>query len=173
MERVDTMKKIHSFITSLIDWLAMINIVILAVALFVGVLARYVFSYSIPEIEVVRKFAIMWLVFLGSAIAVREDLHLKIDILTEYLSERGKRIKTVVVYFLNTVGIIILILVGNAALKASLNRREMVFIRFLSSPPSLAYYYSAFLVGSVFMLYYHLLNAKDLATNLRKEVDKK
>ncbi|MCK0470137.1 TRAP transporter small permease [Halalkalibacter sp. APA_J-10(15)] len=164
------MKKLSSIITKVAGAISIVMLITLALSLFTGVIARYVFSYSIPEIEVVRKFSVMWLVFMGSALAVKEKLHLEIDILSDYMSENKIRIKNIIVYVLTLIGIVILILVGIAAFRSGLMRTELVSIRFLSSPPSLIYYYSAFLVGSIFMLYFHLANLKDLFK--RKEVKK-
>ncbi|MFI0473748.1 TRAP transporter small permease [Halomonas sp. HMF6819] len=137
-------------------------LVLISVTLFTGVVTRYVFSYSIPELEVLRKFSLLWLVFLGSAIAVKEKAHLEIDILSDYLSETGAKIRNIIVYLLTLVGIVILVFIGVAAFKSGVMRSELVSIRFLSSPPSLIYYYSAFLVGSALMLYFHLFNSKGL-----------
>jgi TRAP-type C4-dicarboxylate transport system permease small subunit len=163
--------KLHSHITKLAGAISIFMLILLSLTLFAGVIARYVFSYSIPELEVIRKFSLMWLVFIGSALAVKEKLHLEIDIFSDYLDEKKIRVKNIIVYVLSLFGIIILILVGFAAFKSGLNRTELVPIRFLSSPPSLIYYYSAFVIGAVFMLYFHLANAKELFD--RTEVKKK
>ncbi|MCE9663521.1 TRAP transporter small permease [Halomonas sp. M5N1S17] len=144
-------------------------LVLISITLFAGVLTRYVFSYSVPELEVLRKFSLLWLVFLGSALAVKEKAHLEIDIFSEYLSETGLKVKNIIVYLLSLFGMIILLFIGIAAYRAGLMRTELVPIRFLPSQPSLIYYYSAFLVGSVFMIYFHLLNAKYLFTRKNEE----
>lgn len=163
--------RLNSVITKIAGAISILMLIFLALALFTGVVTRYVFSYSIPELEVLRKFSIMWLVFMGSAVAVKEKLHLKIDIFTDYLSDNMIKIKNIIVYMLVLFSIIILVFVGVAAFEAGLNRTELVSIRFLSSPPSLIYYYSAFLVGSCFMLYFHLMHAKEYL--VRREVKKK
>lgn len=164
--------KVNAVIKTIAEYISMIALILLTLALFTGVMSRYVFSVSIPEIEVIRKFAIMWLVFMGAAIAVKENLHLEIDIFTEYLSETNVKIKSIVVHLLTLIAIIILILVGIAAFKAGVNRTELVSIRFLSSPPTLIYYYSAFLVGSIFMLYFHLVQIAEVFGKKQGEVKK-
>lgn len=156
------LKKINKFITTITESISVITLAVLALALFVGVVARYVFHTSIPEIDVIRKFCIMWLVFTGSALAVKEKTHLEIDIFTEYLNKRMRIIKSIIVYVLTLTGIVLLIIVGYEALKAGANRKELISIRFLTSQPTLTYYYSAFFVGSIMMLYYHVLNIKDV-----------
>lgn len=155
-------EKISSVLLRSVSLIGMFMLVLISVTLFTGVITRYVFSYSIPELEVLRKFSLLWLVFLGSALAVKEKAHLEIDILSDYLSERGAKIRDILVYFLTLVGIVILVFIGVAAFKSGLARSELVSIRFLSSQPSLIYYYSAFLVGSILMVYFHLLNARSL-----------
>lgn len=155
-------EKFNSVLLKSVSLIGMFMLVLISVTLFTGVVTRYVFSYSIPELEVLRKFSLLWLVFLGSAIAVKEKAHLEIDILSDYLSERGAKIRDIIVYLLTLVGIVILVFIGVAAFKSGLNRSELVSIRFLTTQPSLIYYYAAFLVGSIFMVYFHLLNAKGL-----------
>ncbi|SDN87035.1 TRAP transporter small permease [Alkalicoccus daliensis] len=165
-------KKINATLKYVTESINVITMITLTLALFTGVIARYVFSYSIPEIEVIRKFCIMWLVFMGSAIAIKEKQHLEIDIFTEYLSKRLAKIKEVIVYILTLAGVIILLFIGLAAFDAGLNRTELVSISFLPFRPSLTYYYSAFLIGSIFMLYFHLLNFKDIWRDGPNEVNK-
>lgn len=167
-------EKVSSVLLRSVSLIGMFMLVLISVTLFTGVVTRYVFSYSIPELEVLRKFSLLWLVFLGSAIAVKEKAHLEIDILSDYLSERGTKIRDIIVYFLTLVGIVILVFIGVAAFKSGLVRSELVSIRFLSSQPSLIYYYSAFLVGSILMVYFHLLNARGLFFKKhKKEVQSK
>lgn len=147
-------------------------LVLISITLLTGVVTRYVFSYSVPELEVLRKFSLLWLVFLGSALAVKEKAHLEIDIFSEYLGRTGLKVKNIIVYLLSLFGMIILLFIGIAAFRAGLMRTELVPIRFLSSQPSLIYYYSAFLVGSIFMIYFHLLNGRHLFAKKNEEEGK-
>lgn len=155
-------KKLNKAITTITESISVLSLAILSIALFIGVIARYVFHTSIPEIDVIRKFCIMWLVFTGSALAVKEKTHLEIDIFTEYLNKRMRIVKSILVYLLTLTGIVLFIIVGYEALKAGADRTELISIRFLPGQPSLTYYYSAFIVGSILMLYYHVLNIKDV-----------
>ncbi|MDX8045516.1 TRAP transporter small permease subunit [Gracilibacillus sp. S3-1-1] len=163
--------KLTSYIVKIAHAISVFMMILLAVTLFVGVLSRYVFSYSIPELEVLRNFSLMWLVFIGSALAVKEKMHLEIDIFSDYISERINRIRLLVVFILSIFGMGILVFIGIAAFQSGLNRTELVPIRILSTQPTLIYYYSAFLVGSILMLYFHLINSRELLA--RNEVKKK
>ncbi|MFD2706258.1 TRAP transporter small permease [Salibacterium lacus] len=145
------------------NWIETINaffLVLLSLTLFTRVLARYVFSESIPETEIFQKLSIAWLVFLGAAVAVKGNEHLQIDIFSDFLHPKLVYLKNILVYVLTLAAICILVVVGWKALEAGLGRTELVQVRFLSSPPSLAYYFSAVLVGAVLMLIFHLINIK-------------
>lgn len=167
---VVALRKMHAYIVKVANAISITMLILLSITLFVGVLSRYVFSYSIPELEVIRKFSLMWLVFVGSALAVKEKVHLEIDIFSEYLSEKMVKVKDIIVYILSFFGMSILITIGFTAFQAGLDRTELVPIRFLSEQPSLIYYYSAFLIGSILMLYFHLCKSQELFT--RNEVNK-
>lgn len=101
------------------------------------------------------------MVFLGSAVAVKEKAHLDIDIFSEYMSEKVARVKDQIVYLLILIAIIILVIVGIESWSVGMTRRELTTIRFLDSSPSLLYYYSSILIGSILMLYFHLRFFKD------------
>ncbi|WP_040977886.1 TRAP transporter small permease [Oceanobacillus jeddahense] len=165
------LKKVIQGMTRAATIFSVIMMILLALTLFIGVLTRYVFSISIPELEVIRNFSLIWMIFIGSALAVKEKMHLDIDIFSEYISEKLNRWRIRLVYLLSLFGIGVLIFIGMEAFEAGLNRVELVPVRFLSEQPSLIYYYSSFLVGSVFMLLFHLVNVKDLFG--RNEGDKK
>ncbi|WP_153722979.1 TRAP transporter small permease [Sporosarcina cascadiensis] len=167
------LKKINTIMVNIAQTISIIAIFLLALSLFTGVLARYVFLVSIPEIEPIRKFCIMWLVFMGSALAIKDKEHLEIDIFTEYLSDRVAKVRDIIVYVLTFAAVIILLFIGIAAFKAGLTRKELVPIRFLSERPSLTYYYSAFLVGTIFMVYFQVLNLKQFFRKGTKEVNDK
>ncbi|MFA1820029.1 TRAP transporter small permease [Virgibacillus oceani] len=164
-------KKVITAITKVATIISVFMMILLAVTLFVGVITRYVFSISIPELEVIRNFSLIWMVFIGSALAVKEKQHLDIDIFSEYISKRLNKLRLKLVHLITLIGIVILIFIGIAAFQSGLNRVELVPIRFLSNQPSLIYYYSSFLVGSILMLLFHLMNIRELFG--RNEVEKK
>jgi TRAP-type C4-dicarboxylate transport system permease small subunit len=134
---------------------------LLSVTIFVTVLLRYVFEVAVPEATVVQRFAVAWLVFLGAAIALWDDQHLKIDIFGPYLSGRGKWIQRLLIDILMTGAVVLLFLAGLRAFQIGLYRTELIEIRFLKNRLTLAYINTAFLAGAGLMLLFHLLNIVD------------
>lgn len=154
-------KKILNHIINVIEDINGLLLFLLSITLFFAVLARYVFQIPIPESTIIQKFSVSWMVFLGSAIAIKEKQHLEIDIFTEYLSPKLLQVKEICAYILTFVAINILVFVGFNSFMAGLIRTELIPIRFITKRISLIYFNSSIIVGSIFMLVFHLYNLKD------------
>lgn len=58
---------------------------------FANVVGRYLFSAPIPWAEEVMIFGMIWIIFLGAALAERDNEHLRIDLLQAMLSPALRR----------------------------------------------------------------------------------
>ena len=65
----------------LVDLLSVTLLAAMIALIFVQILGRYVFNYSIAWSEELATFVQVWLVMLGSGIAMRKGQHVGIDIL--------------------------------------------------------------------------------------------
>lgn len=77
----------------------MLGILLLAATamVFANVVLRYFFNYALSWSDEVTKYAMLWLVFLGSGVAAREGLHISMEVLLTLLSKRGQRLNAVLV----------------------------------------------------------------------------
>lgn len=57
------------------DWLCGSMLIVMTILAFIGVLARYVFVVSIPWIDEVTRYLMIWMTFLASAISVSDSSH--------------------------------------------------------------------------------------------------
>ena len=57
---------------------------------FIGVIRRFVFSYSSVWAEETARYAFIYLVWLGAAAAIKDRSHIKIDIIYSFVSEATK-----------------------------------------------------------------------------------
>ncbi|MBO8167876.1 MAG: TRAP transporter small permease [Thermoanaerobacteraceae bacterium] len=64
---------------------------------------RYVFHTPVNWISEVVRFMVIWGVFIGASVALREDSHIKVDLLFNILPQR---LKKVVAVFANAVGLL-------------------------------------------------------------------
>lgn len=61
----------------------------IVMAIFIEVLRRFVLLYSSVWGEETARYAFIYLVWIGAAVAVKERAHIRIDVLLHYLPPRG------------------------------------------------------------------------------------
>jgi C4-dicarboxylate transporter DctQ subunit len=71
-------------------WALLFFYVLLVAAMSIEVLRREVFSYSSIWGEEIVRYSFIYLAWIGSALAVRERAHIRIDVLMHYLGPRTK-----------------------------------------------------------------------------------
>jgi len=81
----------------IVDWLMqaitrlLTGLLVFAVLLtFANVVARYLFSTSIPAADEIEIYAMIWMTFLGAAVVTRRDNHLRMDVLLTALPWRAR-----------------------------------------------------------------------------------
>jgi len=82
------------------------------VVVFAQVIVRYVFAAGFPWIEESARFMVIWLSFLGSAIAIRNRKHLYIDVLEANLPYKPRMILNVISELVLISFFIIMMVVG-------------------------------------------------------------
>ena len=81
-----------------------IGIVLLAIAfiLFANVILR-LFGSSLIWAEEVARYAIVWLTFIGSSVCIYKGAHIGVDAIMNLLSDRGKKILTIITIIMSLV----------------------------------------------------------------------
>ena len=64
---------------------------VLVVVVFIQVVLRYLFRYSLPWSEETARFLFLWIVWIGAAYAVKMRAHLKIDFVVNMLPQRAQK----------------------------------------------------------------------------------
>ena len=133
----------------LYDGLGLLGGVVLAamaLAVFVQVLLRYVFTYALDGLDEVPRYLFVWLVMIGAAAAMHRGEHTALDYFRQRLAPRGRALAVIVT---NGVGMLLFlsliktsfVLVPNSNLQSSAG---------LGLP--LGYVYAAVPVGAVLIL---------------------
>lgn len=80
------------------DWFVKLNqwVVIglmatMALLVFVNVVSRYVFNFSIIWVEELTQYQMIWIAYLGAGLALREGRHVAVDTLQDLLPARVRR----------------------------------------------------------------------------------
>ncbi|PLT29394.1 TRAP transporter small permease [Peribacillus deserti] len=84
------MKRTNQFLNHFEEYLGFVSLVFTSLLIFVQVVLRYVFNYSLSWSEEAARFLIVWFIFIGSSIAVREKAHATVDALVVILPARWK-----------------------------------------------------------------------------------
>ncbi|MFT6389322.1 MAG: TRAP-type C4-dicarboxylate transport system permease small subunit [Cellvibrionaceae bacterium] len=71
-------------------WLLLIFYVMIVATIGMEVLRRFGLSYSSIWGEEIARYAFIYLVWVGTAAAVKDRAHLRIDVLMQFLSPKGK-----------------------------------------------------------------------------------
>jgi TRAP-type transport system small permease protein len=74
-----------------------IMMVVMTTLVFVNVVARYVFSFSIIWAEEVSQYLMIWIAYLGAGLALREGRHVALEMLHDRLPVAlGRKVRMVV-----------------------------------------------------------------------------
>ena len=83
------MRRLLSFVETYFTGILML---VTSLMIFLQVILRYVFSYSIIWAEEFARYGIVWFVFLGSSLAVREGKHASVDVLIRLLPGKPQKV---------------------------------------------------------------------------------
>ncbi|MBO8165477.1 MAG: TRAP transporter small permease [Brevibacillus sp.] len=86
------MDKVNKFLNHVEEHLGVYLMLITSFLVFIQVVLRYLFHYSLFWSEEVARYLIIWLIFIGSSIAVREKAHAVVDVVIAYLPPVWQRI---------------------------------------------------------------------------------
>ncbi len=70
---------------------------------FLQVVLRNVFNTGILWVDPFLRYLVLWVGFLGAMLATRQDRHIRIDVLTRFLSPQLKRISAIALHFFSGV----------------------------------------------------------------------
>jgi len=142
------MPRIHAIIDRIVTYLLAASLAVVVGICFVQVIARYIFNASFSWVEEVSITILLWAMWGGACIALRDNTHLKVLILPERL-----RPKTQAVLRLGLNCLVILFL-GTIAYTSRLTIAAMENITLLSVPVSANVMYWSVPIGCLLMIYY-------------------
>ena len=84
------MKSIEKYLTQAMNLVIVVAMALMVVMVFSNVVLRYVFNSGITASEELARFCFIWLIFVGSVLAMKERAHLGVDTLISRLPRAGK-----------------------------------------------------------------------------------
>ncbi len=84
------MKSLEKYLTHAMNAVIVSALALMVVMVFSNVVLRYLFNSGITASEELARFCFIWLVFVGSVVAMKERAHLGVDSLISRLPRGGK-----------------------------------------------------------------------------------
>ena len=157
----------RSPVTRGLEHLCALLVVVMVVLLSIQVVGRYVFANPPDWTEELARMTFIYLTFVGGALAIVRNAHLRIESLHERLSPRSR---TLLDIGLAMVGVTFLAITVyySIGLLGRLSHQPMTAV-----PISKAFMFAAVPVGCVLMLIYEILRIRDYVRALARDTDGK
>jgi TRAP-type C4-dicarboxylate transport system permease small subunit len=102
---IDAINKIVSIVLSLV-------LAVMSLLIFTQVLTRYVVNVSLTWSEEAARYLMVYSVFLGAALAIRYQKHVAIEILSESINEKKRKILKMIILIICIVFFFMLLVKG-------------------------------------------------------------
>ncbi|MEI3607487.1 TRAP transporter small permease [Pseudogracilibacillus sp. SE30717A] len=102
-----------------------ISMMAVTLLLFVNIVLRFFFSAGISWTEELVRYTIIWITFIGASICFRRGIHVGIDVLIDYLPEKGKKILSLIINIMAIALMICLIKYGSDLVMFSMNSGQL------------------------------------------------
>jgi TRAP-type C4-dicarboxylate transport system permease small subunit len=84
------MKKLVNFYNKFEEYTLVLSLIITVIVIFIQVIARYVFNSSLSWSEEFSRYLFIWQTWLGASVALRDDKHIRLEILDNKFGPNGK-----------------------------------------------------------------------------------
>lgn len=95
-----------------LQWTAVVSITAMLFIIFIQVICRYVFQHSLVFSEELARYLFVYTVFLGSAVLMRENGHIVVEVLIQKLKGKMAKYTKIVAYLSTLLFVIILFYQG-------------------------------------------------------------
>jgi len=140
------MRRISARIWKFVDATALVAFCVMLVLVTAQIVFRYCLQVSVPWTEEAARWFYAWQIFLGSAVAAREKLHLRVTILVDYLPIAAQRVLDLIV------GVVGLVFWSGVVWGSLIMIRSVYPVQAGSFPVSTSYMYLSIPVGLISML---------------------
>lgn len=126
-------------INKCIGWLLAIFLVLMSVFIFWQVFSRFVIGSSLAWSEELARFLMIWVVLLGTALALKKGENIVIDIKSGLVNKKIQKVTNLIGYILSIVFFIVLVIYGWELAQATSSQtapglRISMFWAYLSIP---------------------------------------
>ncbi|MEW6261620.1 MAG: TRAP transporter small permease [Thermodesulfobacteriota bacterium] len=136
----------YRLLSRLVEWLVIVAAAIIVGAVTIEVILRYVFGGSLVFTEELTRYVMVWIVFLGSALAIRDNTHIGIDVVVKRLGPKPRAGARLTAHLLTLLFLAALTVEGFRILPRQLEQTC------ITMDVPILYFYLAIPVGGVLMM---------------------
>lgn len=138
-----------------VEGLVILGATVIVTIVTIEVVLRYIFGLSLIFTEELARYLMVWIVFLGGALAVKDDSHIRINVLVQRLSPRLGQLVRIIAHGLTMLLLVVLTVEGTKILPRQLDQMCITI------DTSMFYFYLAIPVGSILMIIFILPRIRD------------
>lgn len=154
---------LERYLSRCIEWIVITIAAVVVAMVSVEVLLRYVFGQTLYVTEELTRYLMVWLVFLGTALAVRDGSHIHITLLTNRLSARSRYLCKLITHLLVTVFCVILVIEGIRILPDQLEQMAVTI------NVSIFWFYLAIPTGATLVIVFLVPKIKEAVNGMRPQ----
>ena len=169
-------KNIKHFTATSLGWVAIAVFLVLVIDVLLGVFTRKILGDQVRWTEELARFLLVWIAFLGGAIAYLDDKHLGVDLLVDRIDPSARRVTRVVTHGLVFAFALLVMGVGGTKLVIDrfdsgqvLSALQINKAWFYLAVPASGYVISMFALGNVIAF---LMGDGDTANDKDQEVSR-
>ena len=106
------LSKLSNLVSLIVTYIAMGMLAIMTIIIFILVITRYFFSYSMPWAEELTRYLMVWMALLASAALIQLKGHLNFDLLSSKMPSLYQDILFLLIYFIEAAFLVTLIHMG-------------------------------------------------------------
>lgn len=152
------LKKLSDLIYKIIGVLISLDLALIVVLSFAQIVSRYVFSFSISWAQELVTFLLVWLVFMGCCMGLRDNEVAALTIVVDKLSPTQKKLARIIVQVLLIVFCVVGIGANREVIANTWNKKSSILRM------NLGYVSLAFSVSNVIIIFNSIL---DIASNVK------
>jgi len=159
--------KLGKIATGIIKALCVVCFVALTISLLLMILSRNIpfINFDVLWIDEVGRYLLVYLIFLGSGLAMIDGKHIRVDFILDKLSPSARKIVELCNYLVTIAFCAIMVGGGYTLVKSTGNQAVSTLRKYFNMP--MAWWNSAIMVGGTIMLiatcvnFYKMLRKKD------------
>lgn len=119
------MRKLIHYYNKFEEYMLVGSLIFTVCLIFIQVVMRYIFNSSLSWSEELARFIFIWQIWMGASIGLRDKKHIKVELISGLLKERGLRVLNIGANIIFLVFCIFLVINGTQLVSNLISRKSL------------------------------------------------